>query len=357
MKILLSFFCLLLANAVIAQNVGIGETNPTSMKLQIRASDSTVLLIHNDALVGSDLKTSLYFKTGNYYSGAIATIGTSATHRLGLFTYGGVSFNSLLERVSILDGGNVGIGTKNPTAKFTVNGNSLLIGNANINGNAIIDGNVGIGYPAPADKLAVNGTTLLNGNTSVVGDLTVSKGVIVGNTFNTTNGAIRLNSANDNKMEYRENNIWKPFTKEYYESNNVGYSGTIRNQLIINPTFEYTVTSDGYYLVLIEANTYPVLKTNGCQLQYLDNEGAVWLYSKTRSIQLFSAGLFKWYLVNTVTGCTGGQTIPLKNSANRVVYLSKGEKLTFAYEFGMVNPPATPDAWLADSKLTLLKVE
>ncbi len=357
MKTKLFLLSLICNVSLFAQNVGIGETAPTGMKLQVRASDSAVLLIQNDALTGSDIKTSLYFKTGNYYSGGIATIGTVATHRLGLFTFGGVSLSSLQERISILDGGNVGIGTKTPTSKFTVNGNSLLIGNASINGNAIVDGNIGVGYPAPSDKLAVNGTTLLNGNTSVVGDVTITKGIVVGNTFNLANGGIRLNSANDNKMEYRENNIWRAFTKEYYESTNPGYSSAIRNQLVINPTFEYTVTSEGYYLAIMEANTYPVLKTNGCQLQYLDTEGAVWLYSKTRSLQFFSAGLFKWYLVNSVTGCTGGQTIPLKHSGNRIIYLQKGEKLTFAYEFGMNTPPASPDAWSADSKLTLLKVE
>jgi len=105
-----------------AQNVGIGETTPTAMKLQVKAADSAVLLIHNSSTVGSNIKTGMYYRTGNSYSGGIATIGSGATFRMGLFTYGGSTPSSLIERVSILDGGNVGIGTTNPTAKLEIAG-------------------------------------------------------------------------------------------------------------------------------------------------------------------------------------------------------------------------------------------
>jgi len=110
-----------------AQNVGIGETAPTAMKLQVKSADSAVLLIQNSTAAGSNIKTGLYYKTGNNYSGGIATIGSGATFRMGLFTYGGATPTSLIERISILDGGNVGIGTTNPTAKLEVAGTFKIV--------------------------------------------------------------------------------------------------------------------------------------------------------------------------------------------------------------------------------------
>ncbi len=112
------FFCV----NVLAQNVGIGETAPTAMKLQVKAFDSAVALIQNGTTLGNNVKTGLFFKTGFNYSGSIATIGSGATFRMGLFTYGGSSPTSLIERISISDGGNVGIGKTFPLEKLDVNG-------------------------------------------------------------------------------------------------------------------------------------------------------------------------------------------------------------------------------------------
>ncbi|RYY67089.1 MAG: hypothetical protein EOO13_14995, partial [Chitinophagaceae bacterium] len=120
-----SFLLLLLCSSIQslqAQNVGVGEDNPVNGKLQVKAADSAVLLLHNSAASGSNVKTGLYFKTGNSYSGSVATIGTSATHRLGLFTFGGSSPSALLERVTVLDNGRVGINNTEPTAQLDVQG-------------------------------------------------------------------------------------------------------------------------------------------------------------------------------------------------------------------------------------------
>ena len=352
MKKLITILFLFFSATTFAQNVGIGETNPTESKLQIKSTDSAVLILQNATQLGSNLKSSLYFKSGNAYSGGIATIGNGYTYRMGMFTYGGDSAKDLLERVTILDGGNVGIGNINPTSKLAVNGNTAITGTTTLNGNTSVTGTTILN-----GSITVNGFASITGNTGITGDLLVSKGIQIGNTTNALNGTLRLNAANDNKLEFRENGTWNSFTKEYYSSPNPGYTSAVRNQLIINPTYEYTVPSDGYYLATIEANTYPVLKTNGCTLQYLDNGAAVWLYSKTRTLQFFSAGLFKWYLVTGQTGCTGGQSIPLKPSANRIIYLYKNEKLTFAYQFDMFTvPPGALDNWSADSQMTLLKV-
>jgi hypothetical protein len=119
---------LLLSLCSVAQNIGIGEANPTASKLHVKAADSAVLLIENSTAAGAEVKTGLFFKTGLSYSGAVTSIGSSYTHRLGFFTYGGVGPSSLLERLSILDAGNVGIGTTNPGAKLEINGQLKITG-------------------------------------------------------------------------------------------------------------------------------------------------------------------------------------------------------------------------------------
>jgi hypothetical protein len=122
---LLLIVCVTCTNA---QNVGIGETAPAEMKLHIKSTDSAILLLHNSTSFGLNLKTALYFKTGTVYTGSVATIGTSANPRMGLFTYAGASPNSLLERMSILNNGNIGIGTTYPTAKLEINGRIKITG-------------------------------------------------------------------------------------------------------------------------------------------------------------------------------------------------------------------------------------
>ncbi len=176
-----------LAFSTTAQNVGIGETFPTNGKLTVKATDSAVLLLHNNT-AATENKTGLYFKTGSSYSGALATVGSGFTHRLGLFTFGGSGPASLLERMSILDGGNVGIGTTIPLDAFSVKTASGVTGISHTDGTVSLktivnssggffgttsthpfylltngstkvtilsSGNVGIGDVNPAEKLTI----------------------------------------------------------------------------------------------------------------------------------------------------------------------------------------------------------
>ncbi|MDF1699075.1 MAG: DUF1566 domain-containing protein [Saprospiraceae bacterium] len=110
---------------IFSQNVGIGNNTPL-MKLHITKTDSSVLLLENTVPLGIGVNTSMYFKNGNGsypYTGGIKTIGTGSIYaRLGFFTYASTSPNGLLERMSILDGGNVGIGLTSPSAKLEVEG-------------------------------------------------------------------------------------------------------------------------------------------------------------------------------------------------------------------------------------------
>ena len=49
MKKKVTAFCILFSLTAAAQNVGIGETNPAESKLQVKNTDSAVLLIQNTA--------------------------------------------------------------------------------------------------------------------------------------------------------------------------------------------------------------------------------------------------------------------------------------------------------------------
>jgi hypothetical protein len=139
--ILAAVFSTLIASA---QNVGIGETNPTAMRLQVKTSDSAILMLHNstDALAA---KSSLYFRTGSNYSGGIATVNTNpATYRMGFYTYGGSLPSDLKERMTIADNGKIGINNINPTARLDVAGNIKIADGTQGNGKVLtsdVDGN------------------------------------------------------------------------------------------------------------------------------------------------------------------------------------------------------------------------
>ena len=132
-KTRLLIFVQFIAVAALAQKVGIGETAP-EMKLHIKAGDSALLLLNNPATSGVAVKTGSYFKTGDYYSGSISTIGNPNTglFRMGMFTYGSSDISGLLERLSITDDGNVGINNIAPAAKLQVSstdGNAAILDN------------------------------------------------------------------------------------------------------------------------------------------------------------------------------------------------------------------------------------
>ena len=141
-------------------NIGIGTTTPL-MKLHIARADSSTALLENTQPLNTNVKTSLYFKTGtglSTYTGAVKTIGQNAINaRLGFFTGATGSPNQLLERMSISDIGNVGIGTTTPSAKLEVNGNTTISGNATVSGQTTLNGNE-----------TVNGNATVNGNITVV---------------------------------------------------------------------------------------------------------------------------------------------------------------------------------------------
>ncbi|NOT52556.1 MAG: hypothetical protein HOP10_14905 [Chitinophagaceae bacterium] len=129
MRKLFVVFLLFFNSYLFAQNVGIGTATP-NMKLHVSSlSDTALLQVDNNAVLANNTNVGMYFKNGSYYTGAIKTTGTgSNVARLGFYTFAIANQNQLLERMSILDNGNVGINTTNPVATLDVNGTVKISG-------------------------------------------------------------------------------------------------------------------------------------------------------------------------------------------------------------------------------------
>jgi len=77
----------------------------------------------------------MYFKTGTYYTGAIGTNGTSlTTANLSFFTQATENQNSLIERMTILNNGLVGIGTIMPAYPLTLKAAGIGFSQESTNG-------------------------------------------------------------------------------------------------------------------------------------------------------------------------------------------------------------------------------
>ena len=102
----------------------LGVATPAPLApLHVAGTATEKLRLENTTTLNLGIRNDLYFKTGTYFTGGIKTIGTAANAaRLGFFTYADPNSANLVERLTILDGGNVGIGKSDPTAKLEVNG-------------------------------------------------------------------------------------------------------------------------------------------------------------------------------------------------------------------------------------------
>jgi len=150
-------------------NVGIGTTSP----------------VHKLSVIGN-----IYQRTGDFitWNNGDAQIGAVSGYNLAFSTYNGSS--AMVERMRITSGGNVGIGTTNPSEKLDVNGDIAVKGNSIINRNSNFltigdignldnigfmtlstaddstvvhlddSGNVGIGTTSPGAALDVRGTVM-----------------------------------------------------------------------------------------------------------------------------------------------------------------------------------------------------
>lgn len=186
----LHFFFLLTTFAYMgesmAQNVGIGTTSPDRI-LHVSSNTSGLLKLDNTTTLNTGVMSEMFFKSGLHYTGAIKTIGNGAvTARLGFFTYATTVETSLLERMSIMDNGYVGIGTNNPQYLLDINGRMRVrngggtagiyfMDAANANNRAFIgledDNNVGL-YGSNGAGWAMTMNTS-SGNVDFTGDVSI----------------------------------------------------------------------------------------------------------------------------------------------------------------------------------------
>lgn len=167
MKLLFTFTSLLLAFFTQAQNIGAGTTTP-EMKLHVSSpADTALLLLDNNTSLAANSSVGMYFKNGNWLTGAIKTTGISnSTARLGLYSYASQNRSLLLERMSIADNGNIGINKIDPGQTLDIAGTFNAF-NASMNNYTATIANVSSGRGAL--KLSSgNATGLFTGNSTLL---------------------------------------------------------------------------------------------------------------------------------------------------------------------------------------------
>ena len=182
------FYLLLVATflcpVVHCQNVGIGETTPL-MQLHVTHPDSAIALFNNTQALDVNVKSALYFKTGSWYTGAVKTTGTGTNvARLGFFTFAFQNPNSLLERFSISDNGNVGIGTITPNSLLHING-----------GVTIADGSQGPNKVLVSDATGLGSWKSSGLNSAFKASHGFNQMVVAGSSYHVTFSSVEYNDA------------------------------------------------------------------------------------------------------------------------------------------------------------------
>ena len=183
-------------------HTSVGYGSNASFTETFRINNNGNNITTNPVALSAGVENASYFKTNNYYTGAVKTIGTSsAAARLALFTYADPGSNNLRERLSISDAGNVGIGNISPTrplsfpptlekkisfypgatgdAGVSVAGNDLRIHSDNAN--AIVS----LGYDNFTNGFTENFRTEPNGNTVITNPAAPGSNVTAASYFRT----------------------------------------------------------------------------------------------------------------------------------------------------------------------------
>ena len=140
-------------------DVGIGTAMPVA-KIHAVNNNSSLLQLENTTALNPGQNVRAFFKTGALYTGGIGTTGIgSLSARMSFFSGVSGTAASLTEKMSILENGNLGIGTTTPVSKLEVNGKSTF--NQGVDNAAVqINGNIKVsGVNAPAFILTYTGAS------------------------------------------------------------------------------------------------------------------------------------------------------------------------------------------------------
>ncbi len=148
-KQIFTLLCACIGLNSIAQNVGIGTTNPL-YKLDVNGSINSNSNGYFAGYVGIGTTTPIYKMTVN--DGSLA-LYNSTDSKFWIMNYNSTSnvFNINEDgsyRFVIANGGNVGIGTIVPSAKLDVSGTMKVSGTATFAGDILVKGNKGVMYNA-----------------------------------------------------------------------------------------------------------------------------------------------------------------------------------------------------------------
>jgi hypothetical protein len=339
-KICTTLLLFIICHICAAQNVGVGTSTPTEAKLEIVGTDSAILLLQNSN-IGGNIKTGLYFKNGLSYSGALLATGstTNQTFRLGLHTYGSASPTSLIERITILDGGNVGIGNTNPTALLDVNGQIKIAG-----------GSPGVGKYLQSDATGLaswvtlatsnlptgtSGQTLRhNGTTYVANSNLYNDGNSIGIGTTLPISKLQVSSAGYGILHSDLSNSVQVGT---YVSNIGGWLGTRTKYNLHfftnNSNPRVTLDTNGNLGVGTETPIY-LLDVNGrARLRHNGNTAGMW-YNKANNTEAAFVGMYN----DTTFGFYGGNgwsnAIDVKNGRIGIYNMHPTAPLSFANSVG-----------------------